>query len=97
MKIPIIVDAATGNITDTGGDVSPLCQQCPLPCCRYDDPVGYALWRRQQRDAVAAAAMGQPTARQRGERIMQVALELGVTPRTVWRRMQRERERKEGE
>ena len=35
---------------DTGCEVSPSCLTCPLPQCKYDDPVWFQRHRRLARD-----------------------------------------------
>ena len=35
---------------DTGCEVSPSCLSCPLPQCKYDDPVCFQRHRRLARD-----------------------------------------------
>lgn len=62
-----------------GCNVAACCLQCPLPTCRYDDPVGYIHWQRQQRVARARTLAAQ------GLHPREVARQMGHVERTVYR------------
>ena len=47
-RVLIVVDPETGYVMDTGCQVAPLCLDCPLPACRYDDDTWYKNWKRKQ-------------------------------------------------
>lgn len=64
---------------DTGCEVSPSCLRCPLPQCKYDDPVWYQSYRRRQRDQQILEASSQSL--RRGEK-QKIALQFGVSVRT---------------
>jgi len=36
-------------VADDGCQYSPTCLRCPLPTCKYDDPVGVFLWVMRKR------------------------------------------------
>ena len=69
---------------DMGCAAAPKCLTCPLPRCREDDWVSYALTERQKADVVLATTVIQDhlTREQAAERF-------GVTTRTISRIMQR--------
>ena len=74
---------------EIGCDVNPVpfgCLRCPLPLCRYDDPQGYKnLQRRQNRAELKITVVSSMAVREAAQR-------LGVTERTVYRIIARERE-----
>ena len=66
-----------------GCEVNPVllgCLSCPLEVCRYDDPAGYQLAKRRERDLVMVDLMTEKglTAAETGRRF-------SVTVRTVFR------------
>ena len=65
---------------DTGCEVSPSCLNCPLPQCKYDDPIGFRRSRRLARDLEVLTAM-----RVEGLTVEQAAKRFSVTVRTVYR------------
>ena len=74
---------------ETGCDVNPVpfgCLRCPLPLCRYDDPQGYENWQRKQKRAELKVTVVSSMA------VREAAQRLGVTERTVYRIIARERE-----
>ena len=77
---------------DTGCEVSDSCLDCPLPQCRYDDPAWYQRNRRLARDFRVVYAMQRESLT-----IHETAERFGITPRTVFRIMQRCREATRGE
>lgn len=64
---------------DDGCSVSPRCLDCPLPQCKYDDPVSYQEELRRQRDNRVLEAYW------RCSNVAQAAAQAGVSPRTVHR------------
>ncbi len=69
---------------DTGCEVSASCLHCPLPQCKYDDPVWYQRNRRLAKDlkVVATLQMENLTVEQAADRF-------SVTVRTIFRIMRR--------
>ena len=76
-------------LPDTGCDVSPSCFTCPLPQCKYDDPVAYQAYLQRQRDLKLVAMY------EEGDPVHKVATRGGVSPRTVHRALERIRNAKE--
>ena len=72
---------------DTGCEVSPSCLNCPLPQCKYDDPVWFQKHRRIARDLKVWSTMGAE-----GLTVEAAAERFSVTVRTVFRIMRRCRE-----
>lgn len=72
---------------DTGCEVSPSCLSCPLPRCKYDDPVWFQLHRRMARDLKVWSTM-----QSEGLTVVAAAERFSVTVRTVFRIMRRCRE-----
>jgi hypothetical protein len=72
---------------DTGCEISPACLSCPLPQCKYDDPVWFQKHRRIARDLKMWSAI-----RAEGLSVEEAADRFSVTVRTVFRIMQRCRE-----
>ena len=75
------------HYADTGCEVSGSCLDCPLPKCRYDDPVWYQRNRRLARDFRIVRTM-----QQEALSIEDTAERFGITNRTVFRILQRCRE-----
>lgn len=72
---------------DTGCEVSDACLNCPLPQCKFDDPVWYQRNRRLARDFQIMYTI------QQDRLSMEEAAErYSVTVRTVFRILQRCRE-----
>ena len=69
---------------DTGCEVSEACLNCPLPQCKFDDPVWYQRNRRLARDFQVMYTIQQ-------ERLSmeEAAARFSVTVRTVFRILQR--------
>ena len=76
---------------DSGCEVSDSCLDCPLPRCRYDDPKWYQRNRRLARDFRIMRAMQQECLS-----IHETAERFSITPRTIFRIMQRCREVAQG-
>ena len=75
------------HYADNGCEASDTCLDCPLPRCKYDDPVWYRRNRRLARDFRIVQVM-----QQEALTIEQTAERFAVTPRTIFRIMQRCRE-----
>ena len=79
---------------DTGCDLAPACLACHLPQCVYDmTPAEAQKVRRQAglrpREAQAAETTALTLAMwDEGLTVQRIAMNLGVTERTVWRRLQ---------
>ena len=70
--------------TDTGCEVARTCLECPLSRCKYDDMAWFTTYRRMARDLrVATAVHGE------GLSIKEAAERFSVTPRTVFRILNR--------
>lgn len=69
---------------DTGCEVSPSCLSCPLPQCKYDDPVWFQRHRRMARDLKVWSTM-----QSEGLNVEEAADRFSVTVRTVFRIMRR--------
>ena len=72
---------------DTGCEVSALCQNCPLPQCRYDNAVWFRRYQQQSRDRQILMAL-----EQEGLTVEETAVRFSVTVRTVFRAVRRCRE-----
>ena len=72
---------------DNGCEVSESCLDCPLPLCKYDNPVWYQRNRRLARDFRVLHIM-----QDNSLSVQQTAERFSVTARTVFRIMQRCRE-----
>ena len=72
---------------DTGCEVSPSCLNCPLPQCKYDDPVWFQRYRRMGR-----YMKGWRTINSESLTAEEAARRFSVTVRTVFRIMRRCRE-----
>ena len=73
-------DPIMTQLMDDGCEVSGSCLKCPLPQCRYDDPVGYQAFKRNQKDQEWFKI-----ANEEGLSNQQAADRFGVTPRTMFR------------
>ncbi len=76
---------------DDGCEVSPSCLICPLPECKYDNPVAFQVWKRgEDRKEKGAIAL-----KMWEERIplMQIGRELQMSARTVSRVIDEEKDR----
>ena len=72
---------------DTGCEVSPSCLNCPLPRCKYDDPVWFQRHQRLSKDLDVLTAM-----RLEDLAVEEAAERFSVTVRTIFRIMRRCRE-----
>lgn len=75
------------HFSDTGCEVAGSCLDCPLPQCKFDDPVWYQAYKRQGRDLQLVTAYSNE-----GMSVFQVAERFNVSPRTVHRAIKRVRE-----
>lgn len=73
-------DANSEIYQDRGCEISPSCLDCPLPQCRYDDPVWFQRYRRMERDRVVWEAM-----QREGLPVTEAAERFSVTVRTIFR------------
>ena len=69
---------------DEGCEVSPLCLECPLPQCKYDDPYWYQQYRRAQRDHEVIAAQ-----KHDGMNIRNLAMKFQMSERSIFRILKR--------
>ncbi|MFN3974630.1 MAG: Mor transcription activator family protein [Dehalococcoidia bacterium] len=74
---------------DEGCEVSSSCLNCPLPLCKYDDPQGYQRWLAQQREERDQRIW--ETRQREGLTVPQLAQRFGVSQRTVFRALARQR------
>ncbi len=72
---------------DTGCEVSPACLDCPLPQCKYDDPIWFQRHRRLARDLKVWTTM-----QSENLGVKETAERFSVTVRTVFRIIRRCRE-----
>ena len=72
---------------DTGCEVSSSCLTCPLPQCKFDDPVWYQQYRRQGRDQQVLDSY-----QRQGMNVFQLAEHFSVSPRTIHRVLRRNRQ-----
>jgi hypothetical protein len=72
---------------DNGCEVSESCLNCPLPQCKYDDPVWYQKHRRLAKDLKVLSVM-----RMEKLTVEETAERFSVTVRTIFRIMRRCRE-----
>ena len=71
---------------DDGCDASPSCLRCPLPYCKYDDPIAYHRDIRESRDREVLRV-----SRAQDKTVPQLARHFGLSQRTVHRILQRAR------
>ena len=69
---------------DDGCDVAPSCLYCPLPWCKYDDPVAYHRELRESRDMEVIQVK-----RNQGKSVPQLAQHFGLSQRTIHRILER--------
>ena len=69
---------------DTGCEASMSCLECPLPRCKFDDPVWYQAYRRRERDEEIASACIYENLQ-----AFEAANRFGVSVRTVQRALRR--------
>ncbi|CAI8031159.1 hypothetical protein GBAR_LOCUS17678 [Geodia barretti] len=85
---PVAEDASEFyHYEDTGCEAADSCLDCPLPKCRYDDPVWYQGIRRLAKDFRIVHAMQRESLS-----IEETAERFNITHRTVFRILQRCRE-----
>ena len=71
---------------DTGCEASYSCLRCPLPQCKYDDPVWYQRYKRHHRDSLILAAH-----KNEGASILNLAQRFQSSSRTIHRALRRAR------
>ena len=64
---------------DEGCQHSPLCLDCPLPLCKYDDPGGEARRAKARRDSLVMWHL------RRGATVLEIARKTGIGERTIYR------------
>ncbi len=69
---------------DTGCEVASACLECPLPRCKFDDPIWYQRHRRLAKDFQIMY-----TIQQECLTVEEAAEKFSVTVRTVFRILQR--------
>ncbi|MGE0685676.1 MAG: helix-turn-helix domain-containing protein [Dehalococcoidia bacterium] len=74
------------NYHDSGCDLHPSCLHCPLVRCRYDEPGGARQVMSRDRDNEVLTLQ-----RRGGRSIEQIARQVGVSRRTVFRILARAR------
>jgi hypothetical protein len=79
------------HYSDTGCEASLSCLSCPLPKCKYDDPVWYQAYKRRDRDLELLNMY-------RSDKLsaFEIANHFGVSPRTVHRAVRRAQGYKDG-
>ena len=85
-RIPAAADDASEfyHYEDNGCEASDSCLDCPLPRCKHDDPAWYRRNRRLTRDFRIVHVM-----QQEALSVEETARRFAVTPRTIFRVMQR--------
>ena len=69
---------------DEGCEMASSCLHCPLPRCIYDQPRGRQRWLKRARDReITKRFAGE------GKAVRELALEFGVSQRTVQRALKR--------
>jgi len=86
-KTPVDTVPEFYHYEDTGCEVSPSCLNCPLPRCKYDDPIWFQRHRRLAQDLRVLTTM-----RLEGLTVEAAAERFSVTVRTIFRIMRRCRE-----
>ena len=69
---------------DDGCEISPSCLRCPLPMCKYDDPVWFQREKRRERDEEVLSAM-----RMQNLTVPEAAARFDISQRTIFRILQR--------
>ena len=69
---------------DEGCELTVSCLSCPLPACIYDQPRGRQRWLKKARDRQIARLFATS-----GKSIKELALEFGVSERTVQRALKK--------
>jgi len=79
------------DYADAGCDLASYCLRCPLLRCRYDEPGGARRLQQLSRDVAVQ------TRRQEGVGIDALAVEFGISRRSVFRSLARRRAPRRGE
>ena len=69
---------------DNGCEVAGACLQCPLSRCKFDDMAWFTTYRRLARDLRVASVI-----RAEGLSVQEAARRFSVTPRTIFRILNR--------
>ena len=87
------------NIDDSIGEAvgcevmpEPLgCLKCPLSLCRYDDPLGYILWKNRTKDRAVLTMVEslQEGGQLKEQAVKDVAQHINVNVRSVYRKIKR--------
>ena len=72
---------------EDGCEVALKCLNCPLPECRYDDPMAFQAWKRASDGKIALELW------EGGSSSTEIGKELGITPKVVLKLAQEERDR----
>ena len=83
-NVPVDAVPEFYHYEDTGCEVSASCLHCPLPQCKYDDPVWYQRNRRLAKDMQVMASMHLENLS-----VDEAAARFSVTVRTIFRVMRR--------
>ena len=75
------------NYRDTGCELAPSCLECPLATCKYDDPAYGRSGRTMFRDREIVRL------RTQGSRVSEIAKSVCTSERTVYRVIQRDRDK----
>ena len=75
------------NYRDTGCELAPSCLECPLATCKYDDPAYGRSGRTMFRDREIVRL------RRQGSRVSEIAKSVCTSERTVYRVIQRDRDK----
>ena len=75
------------NYRDTGCELAPSCLECPLATCKYDDPAYGRSGRTMFRDREIVRL------RMQGSRVSEIAKSVCTSERTVYRVIQRDRDK----
>ena len=68
---------------DVGCDISSSCLTCPLPECRYDNPVAYQAFKRDQEDPKREKVL---TLLKKGTSVKTISKETGLDEKVIRKR-----------
>ena len=93
LELPARSDALPEYVAyaDTGCDLYPSCLRCPLPQCRYEVSGGATAMLRLGRDASIVSA-----AKRRGATVDELARMFGLSRRTIFRVLERNKRTRGG-
>jgi len=75
----ITAERVPAHWADKGCEIAHSCFNCPLVQCKYDNPLGYRSYLKEQRYAKIAAAFAS------GESVSQITDRFAISPRTAHR------------